>query len=457
MAADKHEVKIAYLGGGSIAWARHLMSDLALTPALSGQLALYDIDLAAAKENVRRAGMIFGHKDARTTFRAEACGRLADALKGADFVVVSIQPGPITMFASDIDIPKRYGILQPVGDTTGPGGISRALRAIPVYEQFAHAIMRYCPRAWVINYTNPMTLCTAALYAAEPGIKAFGCCHEVFGTQYMLGALVKSWGWAEECARDEIELDVSGVNHFTWATSARWHERDVFPMLREHTSRPRFFADRRKEALERKARELWFDHSSLIAFDLFRRFDALGVAGDRHLAEFVPWYLSSEAELHRWGVVLTPSRYRLERARQARTVTARREKVTTLRPSGEEGVAQMTALLGLHDLDTNVNLPNRGQAADLPLEAVVETYASFRRDSVTPQVARRLPPGAHELVRRVMWVQRKTLKAGLKRDKDLAFQALLNDPLVHIPTDKAWRMFSEMLRVCKAMLPGWRL
>jgi alpha-galactosidase len=108
-------------------------------------------------------------------------------------------------------------------------------------------------------------------------------------------------------------------------------------------------------------------------------------------------------------------------------------------------------------LDTNCNLPNRGQAPGLPLGAVVETYVSMRRDSVTPKVAAPLPPGANELMRRIIAVQKATLEAGLKRDKDLAFQALLNDPLVRIPTDKAWRMFNELLQACKTALPGWRL
>jgi alpha-galactosidase len=433
------------------------MSDLALCPLLTGELALYDINLPAARENVRRARMIFGHQDAKTVFRTEAHAQIETALKGADFVVISIQPGPISMFASDLDIPARYGIVQPVGDTTGPGGISRALRAIPIYEGFAHRIMHYCPKAWVINYSNPMTVCTAALYAAEPRIKAFGCCHEVFGAQHMLAELVKQYGLAESCAREEIVLDVNGVNHFTLATSARWREHNLFQLLRRHISRKDFFSDQTALALERKAKGHWFSHSGLIAFDLFRRFGALGTAGDRHLAEFVPWYLGSEAELHRWGAVLTPSSHRLAREREGRSARARREKIETLHASGEEGVAMMATLRGLRELDTNCNLPNRGQAPGLPLGAVVETYVAMRRDSVVPKVAAPLPSGANELVRRIIAVQRATLEAGLKRDKDLAFQALLNDPLVHLPTDKAWAMFNEMLRACKAALPGWRL
>jgi len=115
------------------------------------------------------------------------------------------------------------------------------------------------------------------------------------------------------------------------------------------------------------------------------------------------------------------------------------------------------ALLGLQPLDTNVNLPNRGQIAGAPLGVVVETYAQLRRDRATPVVAKPLPPGAQALVRRVIDVQALTLQAALTRDVELAFQALLADPLVRIPTDEAWQMFTEMLRHLRPCLPGWRI
>jgi len=313
--------------------------------------------------------------------------------------------------------------------------------------------MELCPEAWVINYTNPMTLCTAALYAAEPDIKAFGCCHEVFGTQHYLAGLVEKWFRVPRPRRQEIALDIAGVNHFTFATAASWNGSDLWPRLRAMAAGDRLFADRSRTAAARARKGEWFSSDKLIALDFLRRFDALGAAGDRHLAEFVPWYLTSERELHRWGVVLTPYAWRLARSRSHRRSTTYNR--ATLNPSGEEGVAQMCALMGLAPLDTNVNLPNRGQMAGVQPCAVVETYAQFRRGTVTPLVARPLPEGVAQLVRRIVAVQQMTLQAAMERDRDLAFQAMLNDPLVSIPTDKAWRMFNEMVRYTKAMLPGW--
>ncbi|MCX7016666.1 MAG: alpha-glucosidase/alpha-galactosidase [Candidatus Sumerlaeota bacterium] len=458
------EIKIGYIGGGSRMWAHKVMCDLALCPDLRGEIALYDIHFAAAQANAVYGNRLFAHPQSRTRFRVTASKTLAGALKGADFVVASILPGPMWMMANDIDIPLKYGILQPVGDTTGPAGVSRALRTIPIYAEYAPQIMTHCPRAWVINYTNPMTLCTATLYAAEPQIKAFGCCHEVFASQGHLAQLVHEYLDVPRPPRHEIKVDVAGVNHFTFFTAASWNGVDLFPILRKHVARKDIWADQTKFALDLKATGGWFAHKGLVGFDLFRRFGALGAAGDRHLAEFLPWFLVSEEAIHRYGFILTPSSYRMgtwkpreKPARRQPDRTPPEKKGIELKRSGEEGINQVCALAGLAPLDTNVNLSNTGQIPGLPLGAVVETNAQFRRDSLRPIVPKPLPAGALELVRRVAETQRLTLQAGLARDADLAFQALLTDSLCRIPVDKAWKMFRELLKANQAMLPGYKI
>jgi alpha-galactosidase len=451
---DGHrEIKIAYIGGGSRAWAKHLMTDLALTPELGGELRLYDIDMRAAQANEKVAADIFGHKDALTKFRVRAVKTPKETLQDADFVVMSIEPGPIGLRYSDLEIPAKYGILQPVGDSTGPGGICRALRTIPVYTDYAGKIMEYCPDAWVINYTNPMTLCTASLFAAAPEIKAIGCCHEIFGTQVMLAKLVAEWFKVTEPARQEIVLDIAGVNHFTFASSTSWNGHDLFPLLRKHIAGKEFFSDRSRKAQLRKKNKRWFETDHLIAYDFLAAFGVLGAAGDRHLAEFVPWYLTSEKDIHRWGIVLTPAKWRIEISSRLPSYKPQEH----LKKSGEEGCELMLALLGLKDLYTNANIPNVGQTPFLPNGAVVESYANFSRNNIKPVVSKRLPVMVESLVKRVSEVQCMTLEAALEKNTDLAFQALLNDPLVNIQTDKALKMFSEMLSYQKSMMTGWKI
>jgi len=450
------EIKIAYIGGGSRGWARDLLTDLALTPSLTGSVDLFDIDYGSSQKNAEIAARIFERPEAKTRFKVRAVRRLADALKGADFVVLSIEPGPMEMRYADLEIPARHGILQPVGDTSGPGGIMRALRAIPLYEGFAAAIAEHCPEAWVLNYTNPMTLCTATLYSVFPGIKAFGCCHEVFHTQTRLAGLVAKWFKVPTPARQDIRLDIAGVNHFTWATEAHWGDEDLFPHLRRMVDDPKTFRSRAREAANNKKNQRWFEILGDVSNDFFRRFGALGAAGDRHLCEFVPWYATSEANLHRWGIILTPYSWRVARYKLIdKPVSHYAER--ELKPSGEEGVSIITALLGQHALDTNMNLPNRGQNGSLPLGAVVESYAQVRRDKITPVVSKALPSGADALVRRVASVQALTLKAARERDVELGFEAMLADPLVNIPMDSARKMYLAMLQHTKAYLQGWRL
>lgn len=173
------DLKIAYIGGGSRGWAWGLMSDLAAADDMSGSVYLYDIDLEAAKRNEVIGNKVKELKDCKSPWDYKAVETIGEALQGADFVVISIIPGTFDEMESDVHAPEKYGIYQSVGDTTGPGGLIRALRVVPMFEEIAGAIKEYCPEAWVINYTNPMTVCVKTLYRTFPEIKAFGCCHEV--------------------------------------------------------------------------------------------------------------------------------------------------------------------------------------------------------------------------------------------------------------------------------------
>ncbi len=443
-------LKIAYIGGGSRYWAKMIMTDLALCPDFTGELALFDLDHAASRRNVGVAKEIFDHPDARTRFRTKACTSPAEALRGADFVFLSILPGEMKLMANDLDIPAKYGILQSVGDSTGPGGISRSLRTIPIYAHYARLIEKHCPSAWIINYTNPMTLCTRTLYEVFPKIKAIGCCHEVFEIQKRLARLVSEYWEVPVPDRHEIKADIAGINHFTFATRVEWKGRDLFPLIRQKVRDRSIWADQTAWVEKKKAEGAFFTSQGLVSYDFFRRFGVLGAAGDRHLSEFVPWYLESEATLSRYGALMTPSSYRLgtwQPPQNAPSAAVSKSKSKSLPVSGEEGVEMLRALTGIQSLHSNVNFPNRGQMPSLPLGAIVETNALFQENQITPTVPAPLPPALESLVRRVVDVQEVTFRAGLERDSELAFQAILADPLCTIPVDQARKMFDEL---CKA-------
>lgn len=453
------DLQIAYIGGGSRGWAWGLMSDLALEPQLSGTVRLYDIDRQAAADNEIIGNLHTSHPDARSQWRYRAVDSLAEALVGADFVVISIQPGSYREMQSDVHQPEKYGIYQSVGDTTGPGGIIRALRTIPMYVGFAQAIREHCPNAWVINYTNPMTLCTRTLYAVFPEIKAFGCCHEVFGTQRLLAQMLHDQEGIPEPERHEIQVNVLGINHFTWLDEAQFGELDLMPLYKNFVS---LCWEKGFEPGEPgQWRNSVFGTTERVKFDLFKRYGLIAAAGDRHLAEFCPpWYLKNPKTVEEWMFHLTPVSFReeclTERLEIARELIEGTRKVE-LKKTGEEGVRQIKAIVGLGDIVTNVNLPNRGQIVNLQQRAVVETNAVFSRNSVRPVMAGQFPDEVRSLVQRQVTNQETTLQAALHKNKELAFKAFANDPLVVLSMRDARQLFEEMLRNTSEFLPGWEL
>lgn len=185
-----------------------------------------------AERNAKIGGYINKDERTKSKFDYKLCERLDDALENADFVVSSILPGTLKEMRSDVHAPEKYGIYQAVGDTVGPGGVLRAMRTVPIYEDFARKIRDICPNAWVINFTNPMSICTKVLYDVFPEIKAFGCCHEVFHAQEFLTCVLKEIKGIN-VHRSKIYTDACGVNHFTWITEATYQNIDLLSLLPE--------------------------------------------------------------------------------------------------------------------------------------------------------------------------------------------------------------------------------
>lgn len=449
-------LKIAYIGGGSRGWAWGLMSDLAQAPDLSGSVDLYDIDFEAAQHNEIIGNKYNDLEGAVGKWTYTARKTIGEALTDADFVVISILPGTFDEMESDVHWPEKYGIYQPVGDSSGPGGIIRALRTIPMFQEFARAIREYCPNAWVINYTNPMTLCVRTLYKEFPGIKAIGCCHEVFGTQNLLKNILKELR-GEEATRDDIKVNVIGVNHFTWITHATYHNTDLFPLYHEYIEKKKNSETTTNYTDDNWVNNAWTSDNS-VKFDLFERYGCMAAAGDRHLAEFCEgsWYLDNPKDVVvKWHFGLTPVSWRKEDLKNRLASSAELvagKKNPTIRVTGEEGVHMMRALLGLADMVTNVNLPNNGQIPNLPMDAVVETNAWFTADTATPVFAGAIPMPIYNLINRICAEQEMVIEGAFERDLEKVFRAFANDPLVRLPLDKARKMFDEMVDNTKAYL-----
>lgn len=400
---------------------------------------------------------------------------LKEALTGADFAVISILPGTFDEMESDVHLPERLGIYQSVGDTAGPGGMIRALRSIPMFVEIAEAIRDYAPDVWVINYTNPMSILVKTLYEVYPGIKAFGCCHEVFGTQKVLRGIFEETTGEKVDDWHDVHINVTGINHFTWFTEASCHGRDLFPMYRKYIDE--HFDEGWSDSSLGKDWD-WagdvFSCKHRVKMDLFNRYGAIAAAGDRHLAEFMPGneYLNDRETVRSWNFSLTPVSWRKDdlKARLARSERLlNKEEEIRLESTGEEGVLLMKALLGLTRVISNVNLPNSAlQIPNLPKSAVVETNAVFAKNSVRPVSAGEMPENLKELITPHIENHERIFKAayginhGLSRKEclNLVEESFRNDPLVkgHQPSDKEIaRLVKDMIANTSAYLPDeWK-
>ena len=440
-------LKIAYIGGGSRDWARKLMIGLALCSDLTGEVALYDIDMDSARLNERLGNWIQSQPGVVSQWHYAAVSNLREILHGADFVIISIQPGSLELMRDEIALAEEYGLFYPVGDSTGAPGLIRGLRSASIYKEFAEALAAYCPDAWMINYTNPMSICTRTLTRVAPQLKVFGCCHEVFWVQEMLADVASQYLDIEAPARDQIHVNVLGINHFTWIDKATYQAHDLLELLKHHLEQPgtlRTYTQAEVEGLDD-----WFYSTDQVKFNLFKHFGILAAAGDRHLVEFLPGFIRSPETLFKWGVIRTPVSYRMERWRTAPQKT--RDLMNGITPlvlesSGEEGVGMIKALVGLGDLVTNINIENIGQVSNMPLHTVVETNAHLSRDAVRPLTAGALPAGIAPLIHQHSANQELIIEAALTQNADLAFQAFFNDPSNHLPLDDSWKLFNKMLQ-----------
>lgn len=456
------DLKIAYIGGGSRGWAWTFMTDLSMDDSLSGTIRLYDIDESASKNNEIIGNQLSAREDTIGKWKYETSSSLKDALTGCDFAVISILPGTFDEMASDVHLPERLGIYQSVGDTAGPGGMIRALRTIPMFVTIAEAIKEYAPKAWVINYTNPMSLCVKTLYHVFPEIKAFGCCHEVFGTQKVLKGICEEFLGLKDVERKDIHVNVLGINHFTWFDQASYKGIDLFPVYRD-------YIDSHYEEGYNEPDKNWanstFECAHRLKFDLFRRYGLIAAAGDRHLAEFMPGdeYLKNPETTKSWKFNLTTVAWRKEdlktRLEKSHRLVTGEEKIE-LKPSGEEGILLIKSLCGLERTISNVNIPNTYlQIPNLPADAIVETNAAFDRDSIKPIVAGAIPENVLELIKPHVDNHERILNAALTCDRSLVYDAFLADPLVkgRATEEEIKTLADDMIVNTMAYLPdGWK-
>jgi alpha-galactosidase len=448
-------MRIAVIGGGSYCWTPTLVRDMIFTPGLEGsEIVLEDIEKKHLDDLYRCCKAILAQTRKEKAFKVSATMDEAKALRGADYVVLTITTGGYKSMANDLRIPYQYGLYQPVGDTVGPGGISRAVRNIPVVVGIAKNMERCCPDAWLLNITNPMSTLTRCVWR-ETSIRCIGLCHELYGTLRMLERLLGAQDW-----RRDFDCVTVGVNHLPWIIKLCYKGKDAFPLLqrklRQMASAPS----------SGKGLGTALDHtlvgSNQVKFALFEAFGALPAAGDRHLAEFFPYFCTREMKKGAaMGVALTTIEDRQSRwtpawKRNVADIASGRKPISTT-VSLESTSKVIAALAGITEWKDVLNLPNQGQVAELPRDAVVETMGFITRNAAYGLPTGPVPPAILTQLQRHVTNQEMTVEAALEGDRSLLLQALLNDPMCGSIRDfrQMRQMMEELLTANRKWLPNF--
>jgi alpha-galactosidase len=438
--------KITILGGGSYTWGPTFLRDIFATPELRGStIVLEDIQQD-------RVDLVYalGRKmldDFQLDFNLEKTLSLEQALEGSDFVILTITTGRLASMRPDLDIPAAYGIRQSVGDTTGPGGLSRALRNIPVVAEIGRKVMESCPKALFLNYTNPLSVLTRTL--GMQGVKVVGLCHEWIGVREHLAQIFHT-------GPERIEARIAGINHLIWITDLYadgkrvWNElsgiadKILSGEIRVDENDPSVFADHAR-----------------VKSTLFKLYGALPAAGDRHIAEFFPHFIH---ESTRWGAEYEIRLTSIE-DRQGMEMFAKTLIESMLRGetdiksfmadvSTEAANKIIRALSGGEKYVGIMNLPNEKQITNLPEGAVVETYGAI--DSTGPYAFTYgyVPAGVQSILEHHVRQQEMTVDAAMTGSRELALQVLLNDPLSsRLTVDQARQMLEDLLEGNRQYLP----
>src|SRR2546422_1388713 len=256
--------RIVLVGAGSVEFTRNLLGDILTSPALrTSQIGLHDIDPERLATAERMARWTATTLSTEPTITAHLDRR--EALKGADFVVNTIQVGGARATQLDFDVPARFGLRYTIADTVGVGGVFRGLRTIPVVLGIARDMEQICPEAWLLNYTNPLAVLVRAVSEATT-IPVVGLCHSVFWTVDRLAGYLG-------LQRDEVDAATAGLNHHAFILRLEHRGRDLYPELRAFVEAGRTPDD------------------DLVRADLFGRLGFYPTESSEHHAEYNPWYI----------------------------------------------------------------------------------------------------------------------------------------------------------------------
>jgi len=441
--------KVTIVGAGGYVFPIRLCVDIVACPALRDcRICLYDIHEERLKATQARVERLIEQHELPTV--VDATTDREKALRNADFVIVAFQVGSIDAYRLDVEIPRKYGLDQCVGDTLGPGGVFRGLRSIAAFQEICRTMHEVCPEALVLQYANPMAINCWAIN--NLGIKVVGLCHSVQGTTKMLAHRAG-------LPYDECNFKCYGINHQAWITDFKHKGEDVYPLIREVMLRqnpsPASLND--SYAANGHANGKVFEQRGLdhqiedehyyyerVRTEILRTFGYFQTESSHHAGEYLPWFRKNQETIDayiakRWDYFQISSAHH-----QADNHTDDYlEKLITEEPtlSEEYGARIINAMVTGEPTVIYGNVPNFGAPGsarsltqshlipNLPQPACVEVACLVDRNGIQPTAPGPLPPQCAAINRTNINVQELAVLGGLSGDRDAVHHAVALDPL----------------------------
>jgi len=428
--------KVAMIGAGSLIFCKTLLSDMLATEALEGSeyclMAPSNRRLPKMTDFARR--MV---KDNNLNATITSTNDRAEALDGADYVVIMVQVGGMTAFGHDYEIPLKYGVDQCIGDSLGPGGIFRGLRTIPVLIDVANDMRRLCPDALMLNYANPMAACCWAL-GTVPGLNFVGLCH---GVQTTMDLIASYTG----CKKEEIDYLAAGINHMAWFLKLEKDGKDLYPILRENIEKPEYYVNEK------------------VRCEGMRHFGYFMTESTGHLSEYLPYFRKNREALDLYcdepdfgGASGAYYKYGLALEEKFATTDPLSIETTELGPRSAEYCSH---ILEAHETGNvfrlNGNVRNDGYITNLPNGCCVEVPIFVDRLGLHPTVVGDLPSQLAALNMTNVLAQGLDVEAAIEGDPEKVVQAVALDPLTAAVCTLAEirEMVTEMLDAEASYLP----
>ena len=435
-------VKICFIGAGSTIFAKNVLGDAMLTSSLQdAEIALYDIDENRLKESELMLQTINKNSN-QNRAKIQSFSDRKEALKDANFVINAIQVGgykPSTVI--DFEIPKKYGLQQTIGDTTGIGGIFRGLRTLPVMFDIAKDMEEVCPDAWLLNYTNPMAILTMGMLKATK-IKTVGLCHSV---QVCVPELFEHLGIKDQYNLDEFQWKIAGINHMAWLLEINRNGKDFYPEIR------------------RLASEIANPHKDSVRFELMKHFGYYITESSEHNAEYHPYFIKKNYPELIEQLQIPIDEYLRRCVDQIAGWETQRDEIVN-DGSLEHTRSREYASYIMDAITTGTptmiagNVLNKGLITNLPGDCCVEVPCLVDKNGVQPTYVGKLPTQLAALNRTNINVQELTVEAAMTLEKDKIYQAALMDPHAssELSISEIKAMVDELIAAHGDYLPAYK-